>query len=154
MSINNYVLIHGQVVEVSDDVLMHWKYIKKEKRNGRWVYYYDQKAADRADYEIAKRYQSAEKHTLKREQQLKTAKDRLNKSGASLNSKVYYGKQAKVVNTYKRSVVNLESAKAAQKKAYRKYKTRNIKNFAAKTISKGSVKVANLFSKLIPRKKK
>lgn len=154
MSKTNYVLIHGQLVEVSDDVLMHWKYIKREKKNGRWVYYYDQKSADRADYEIAKRYQSAEKHTMKRQQQLKTAKDRLNKSGVSLNSKVYYGNQAKIVNTYKRSVTNLESAKAAQKKAYRKYKTRNIKNFAAKTISKGAVKVANVFSRLIPKKKK
>ena len=154
MSKNNYILIHGQLVEVSDDVLMHWKYIKREKKNGRWVYYYDQKAADRADYEIEKRYQSAEKHTTKRQQQLKSAKKQLHKSGASLKSKVHYGNQAKVVNTYKRSVTNLESAKAAQKKAYRKYKTRNIKNFAAKTISKGTVKVANLFSKLIPKKKK
>lgn len=154
MSKTNYVLIHGQLVEVSDDVLIHWKYIKREKKNGRWVYYYDQKAADRADYEISSRYKSAEKHTKKREQQLKSAKNQLKKSGVSLNSKVYYGNQAKVANNYKRATTNLESAKAAQKKAYRKYKTRNIKNFAAKTISKGGVKVANLFSKLIPKKKK
>lgn len=40
MSKTNYVLIHGQLVEVSDEVLMHWKYVNKEKKNGKWVYTY------------------------------------------------------------------------------------------------------------------
>ena len=38
---SKYVIIHGQFYEVSDDELMHWKYIKREKKNGKWVYYYD-----------------------------------------------------------------------------------------------------------------
>lgn len=29
------------MVPVSDDVLMHWKYIKRVKKNGKWKYYYD-----------------------------------------------------------------------------------------------------------------
>ena len=27
---------------ISDTELYHWKYIKKERRNGKWVYYYDE----------------------------------------------------------------------------------------------------------------
>lgn len=30
--------------ELSDDELMHWKYIKREKINGKWRYYYDYKS--------------------------------------------------------------------------------------------------------------
>ena len=41
MSKNKYVIIHGQIHAVSDDELMHWKYIKREKVNGKWVYTYD-----------------------------------------------------------------------------------------------------------------
>jgi hypothetical protein len=41
---SKYALRHGMIVEVSDDELMHWKYIKREKKNGKWVYYYDRSA--------------------------------------------------------------------------------------------------------------
>lgn len=40
---SKYVIIHGQLHEVPDDELMHWKYIKRERKNGRWVYTYDLK---------------------------------------------------------------------------------------------------------------
>lgn len=40
---SKYVIIHGQLRELSDDELMHWKYIKREKVNGKWVYTYDLK---------------------------------------------------------------------------------------------------------------
>lgn len=54
MSKTNYVLIHGQLVEVSDDVLMHWKYIKREKKNGRWVYTYKDSNLDKLSEEFPK----------------------------------------------------------------------------------------------------
>lgn len=50
----NYVLIHGQLVEVSDDVLMHWKYIKRERKNGRWVYTYKDSNLDKLSEEFPK----------------------------------------------------------------------------------------------------
>lgn len=40
---DNNVLYHSDVYlgqEFSDGI-KHWKYIKKEKKNGRWVYYYN-----------------------------------------------------------------------------------------------------------------
>ena len=37
---SKYILIHGQFHELPDDALMHWKYIKREKINGKWKYYY------------------------------------------------------------------------------------------------------------------
>lgn len=35
------MLKHGRLVELNDDELMHWKYLKREKVNGKWKYYYD-----------------------------------------------------------------------------------------------------------------
>ena len=42
--------------EMSDDELMHWKYIKREKVNGKWRYYYKDDKLDEANksYEMAK----------------------------------------------------------------------------------------------------
>lgn len=41
--LSKYVIIHGQLCELPEDELMHWKYIKRERKNGRWVYTYDLK---------------------------------------------------------------------------------------------------------------
>ena len=37
------VISHGQLRELSDEELMHFKYVHKEKKNGKWVYYYHHK---------------------------------------------------------------------------------------------------------------
>lgn len=38
---NNYILTReGTMITISDDELYHWKYIKREKKNGKWVYTY------------------------------------------------------------------------------------------------------------------
>ena len=34
---SKYTIIHGQLCELPEDELMHWKYIKRERKNGRWV---------------------------------------------------------------------------------------------------------------------
>lgn len=43
----NYVLKHGTFYEVGEE-LMHWKYIKRERKNGKWVYYYHDDAVENA----------------------------------------------------------------------------------------------------------
>lgn len=37
---SKYVLKHGTFYSADPNELMHYKYIKREKKNGRWVYYY------------------------------------------------------------------------------------------------------------------
>lgn len=51
---NKYVIIHGQLRELPEDELMHWKYIKREKVNGKWKYYYDLGETQKKAYEQAK----------------------------------------------------------------------------------------------------
>lgn len=47
----DYIITNGQLH--STDELMHWKYIKRERVNGKWRYYYD-KASAKADFENSK----------------------------------------------------------------------------------------------------
>ena len=56
---SKYVLMHGTFVELSDEELMHWKYIKREKKNGKWVYYYH-------DDDVKKAEAAYKKASLKR----------------------------------------------------------------------------------------
>ena len=37
---SRYIMHNGTFREVTEDELMHWKYINKEKKNGKWVYTY------------------------------------------------------------------------------------------------------------------
>lgn len=51
---SKYTIIHGQLCELPEDELMHWKYIKREKVNGKWKYYYDLGETQKKAYEQAK----------------------------------------------------------------------------------------------------
>lgn len=149
MSKTNYVIIHGQLVEVSDDVLMHWKYIKREKKNGRWVYYYDQSAYDNSiavkDYEV-------KKQLLKKAEQ-QSMRDNVNyRVNSKLNS-TDWKTEHELAEKAIQSKIKYYDLKASAKEAEKRYKNAQIRTFAARTISKGAVKVANLFSKLFSKKK-
>lgn len=51
---NGNFLMHSDTYLGEDYIspnLVHWKYIKKEKKNGRWVYYYDDSAYKVTDKE-------------------------------------------------------------------------------------------------------
>lgn len=46
---NNSTLYHSDTYLGNDytDGIKHWKYIKREKRNGRWIYYYSDDIGDK-----------------------------------------------------------------------------------------------------------
>lgn len=52
---NNYILTReGNFITVSDDELYHYKYVKREKVNGKWRYYYKDTKVDKAAANAAK----------------------------------------------------------------------------------------------------
>jgi len=55
---NNSSLYHSDEYLGEDytDGIYHWKYIKREKKNGRWVYYYEDKKADALKNKYNKAY--------------------------------------------------------------------------------------------------
>lgn len=145
---SKYVLMHGTFIELSNDELMHWKYIKREKKNGRWVYYYDQSAYDNSiavqDYKMKQKSLSAAKKQYMED----TVNYSTNKSNMDWKTR---GKAAdKAVDSTKKYY----AASIAAKEATKRYKRAKVRTFAARTISKGVVKVANLLSGLGSKKKR
>lgn len=160
---SKYIIVNGTFREISDEELMHFKYIKREKVNGKWVYYYDKKQAD-ADL---KRYE--DKATEARE-------NRTHQLGRSINSKLDLERaEAARDKVYARGITNVGDVAAravadrqvglakgatyltaydvrhadkVAKKYEKKYQKMKLKQVAHSTISKGIVKVANFFSKL------
>lgn len=168
------VLMHGgniSYIDLDEDEIMHWKYIKRVKlSNGKWRYYYDERdvesaklnldkavaARDRADHRI----EDAEKN---RNAAYDKMMDAQAKYDSTKNLKSYLnGSQQKALgeylnaqSEYSTAEGKLQEAKEKKSAAHekvvaleKKYKKTKIKTFAARTISKGLVKVANLFAKL------
>ena len=130
---SKYVLMHGTFVEVSDEELMHWKYIKREKKNGRWVYYYDEKAANKS-LENAKIMADLSKQNAAEKLRDKYVYD--NKFMTDVERE----------NRYQRAVTKA-------KKAVKKYETIKVGKMIDKATSNVIVKVANFFSGLFSKRK-
>lgn len=120
-----HVLIHGQLMEVDEDTLMHWKYIKREWKNGRWVYTYDESYLE----DIRKSAQDAK-------EEADLLDNTFDYPGPVEEAK---SKQQK----YKDISDNL----------FKLYEKEKVSSFLERTISKGIVKVANFFSNLFSKKK-
>ena len=108
------------------DGIKHWKYIRKERKNGRWVYYYDESEMNKEKEFVQK---------LKYDAMKKTAND-FNKYKGTKQSE----KTKRAVNTYNTWA--------------KKYNRQYITDIPKRVISKGAVKVANILSKLSSTLKK
>lgn len=49
--------MENEYILTSDGELYHWKYIKREKKNGKWVYTYDTGETQKKNYDTAKKNQ-------------------------------------------------------------------------------------------------
>ena len=60
---DNEKLYHSDIYlgEVYDDGIKHWKYIKKEKKNGRWVYYYHHDEYENSKKDYGKKFEAYKK---------------------------------------------------------------------------------------------
>ena len=149
------LLMHGGdicYIDLDEGELCHWKYIKREKiGNGKYRYYYDQSELDKAKSDAKNaqdKYQSEMKRYIG------------NRANISINSKIYNETPNKyAAQTILESALDLDNSKQAMDKAAEKankltntYRTKAITSFPARTISKGMVKIANLFSGLFKKK--
>ena len=71
---SNYIMHNGQLY--TTDELMHWKYIKRERVNGKWRYYYDYK--DMLGYDEKARYDQAGSNYINTAKKYVDAKQALN----------------------------------------------------------------------------
>ena len=134
---------------ISSDELMHWKYVKKVRKNGKWVYYYDNSEVKNAKKNVDKAlvdtaYENANDHinltsrSRSRSPLLAFAPDDNNRKPVTLSeiSKNEAKRRAKVDN-----LVN----------KYKKVKTKHI---FIKPLAKAIAFISNLFSGSLFSKKK
>ena len=128
--------------ETYNDGLYHWKYIKKERKNGRWVYYYSDAEYDNAknNLNIAKNnYYDSEKKLVETntnyEQIQNSEKSSIeDKEAADVDLLKAYNKYAEAGKKYTQAKKNWENIK--------------VKTATRRTIGKGITAVANAISKL------
>lgn len=128
-------------VDLAEDEMVHFKYIKREKLpNGRYRYYYSQSELDKL------------KATADRKQAAASAaeasyKDSLNRAGQPGST---IGHKVNTALKYQSMTIRQRAAE----KAVKKYNRKKIISFPARAISKGVVAVANFVSGLFGKKKK
>ena len=160
---NSNVLYHSDVYLGQDysNGIQHWKYMKREWKNGRWVYYYKDAALDKAKSKeniMRKKYNAASK-------KVDAAFDKEGKTGSKLlGSKLDYafnkdkfikGKISKkrldkdtksydaAVSERKKAVAERSVAGDNYHKATVNTKFTEQKDKVRKTLAKGAIKVAN-----------
>lgn len=160
-------LYHGENVAYIDldaDEIVHFKYIKREKLpNGKYRYYYDQSELERYKNEAdqaQKDYQKANMKVANARVNKKTADYKLDRAyekrrsarttneivdAGNARNKAYKGVQAaeRALNIAEN---NRKTARILADDAKKAYNKKKIISFPARTIAKGAVKVANLFS--------
>lgn len=158
---SKYMIVNGQLREFSDDELMHWKYVKKTKKNGRWVYYYDESEKNRAKESLDKAsalYFKAGINNQNAEIDLENAGRRMNTHinnpdrDGTKTAEIFEARDKAWDNYQKTHRAKYEAGKRyyAARTTYQKVLT---KDLTKKKIAKGAVKVANFFSKLFSKKK-
>lgn len=158
--------MHGTFRELSDDELMHWKYIEKRKLpNGKWRYIYHNPELDNLERNrnISKleadraneAYNLAQRETKEALDNVESAKTEVENSKGWKQFVRADEKRFTAKREYRKTKKNEAAAKkqkvAADNKfkvANKKYNQKKISTFAARTIEKGAAKVMNLFAKL------
>lgn len=143
-------------VLLSEDELMHWKYIKREKVNGKWRYYYDQSELDNKKKNISKKASgivNAMAGVEQAEKNLEKAKytQIVGESKIARDAKIFDSKY-----NLSKAEDDLEKAKRDFDWANEDYDRTERNTIIQRSISKGIVAAANALSKLTskPKKKK
>ena len=143
---------------MSEDELMHFKYIKREKQpDGSYKYYYDQSELDAA----GKAAKAAEAESVKANIVAGGAKHEAERAREATTFKnIGYAKSRDRIEAYHNTKQEYDKAKKTAyqasvkaKEATKKYNKMKVTSFVDRTISKGIVTVANLLSGLFGRNK-
>lgn len=163
------VLIHGDdisYIDLAEDEIMHWRYIKREKLpNGKYRYYYDEKELNKYKLEAEQATKNTEKAKSKygmAYHKYGRAKEAEGKAHSNYRNVLNNGKSniidwIKANDIVTRSTANAKTAKKESDEAKREYEkaTRNaqklvqkyerkkVTSFVSRAVSKGIVAVSN-----------
>ena len=140
----NHELYHSDIYLGKDfsDGIKHWKYIKREKVNGKWHYYYKDDKLDSTKKQMDKDYDEYNSYFDKNKHK-------------DLNGMAKMAKQDKALSAYlnKQNTYNSLKRKSDKRKVkYEKYLI-NPLNKVSDKIYKGKQKISDLINKLKKKKK-
>lgn len=159
-------------IDLAEDEIMHWKYIKRVKLpGGGYRYYYDESELKKyeAEAKAAKAatsvteaavntaknaYNNAKNELTKAEQRKSEANGFFNKLSATTAYNLAKTGEAAAANALSSAKTSHQKASAKAAKAVSKYESAKVTSFVARTVSKGIVAVANLISGLFSKKTK
>lgn len=144
---SKYVIIHGRLHEITDEELMHFKYIKREKKNGRWVYYYDEKSANADLSNQQNAVTAAKANELAKKQEYDAAKAAADAKGLNDGRKTFYGDQIATLNKQVRAENKYKAAVKKTEKVVKNYEKMKTGQNVEKAVSKGVIAITKLFSK-------
>lgn len=128
-------------VDLNENELVHWKYIKRVKlRNGKWRYIYDDSSLEKynqqGDAALGRSFNAAARANRLYSDYQDLARNR----SYSRNDKISMARtQRELTRTQKVQNHYVERAN----RSYKRYRTKRITSFPARTISKGIVTVMN-----------
>ena len=132
-------------IDLDADVIVHWKYVKREKlANGKYRYYYDESDIKKLEEE----YSNLSSATVNKAAITSKQYQRLSKMKPTDR---HYAKTKEAFETNKKTLESMLSRSDALSKKLQKKK---MSTFAERTISKGAVAVANFFSNVFSKTKK
>ena len=139
-------------IDLDEDELVHWKYIKRVKVNGRWRYYYDDseyRNAANAAHEAEKAMNKAAGEMSVAE---KNYKDKVietrDSNGRLVGASAPTPEAVEAITELANARTRYKEAKKKADEAVRKYKRVSFSTLATETINKGMVAIANFFSDL------
>lgn len=149
---SKYIMHNGTFREVTDEELMHWKYIKKEKKNGKWIYYYDVGEASYIDGNTGKKPSNIVGYTKLEDMLGKDEQERARRASAVYeqadrnSTNRSYSSRSAMEKEAKR-VAKLGQAAIEANKAYMKTPLGRLET-AANTVKKAKKAVAKIFSNI------
>ena len=140
----DYFFYKGQMYRT--DELKHWKYVKREKKNGKWVYYYDNQTDKKL---AAAKYQKNEAVRKAREANYAYDKARYMNEAANTWGISEGMKKERAENEAKTRSISKQRTEEARdaKRTLRKIKNKaSIEKLAIAPVAKGAAYIANLLS--------
>ena len=147
------VLMHGDnigYIDLDEDEICHWKYIKRVKTATGWRYYYDEEAYKRDNAKVTAEAKNAQKRMHEVGKQYYQATKKYRDAGLDDGRKVFINDEIKIANDYKkakRQYENIQSYFSTAMRAIRKHNKMLVRNANKKIVTAGLNKIAKLFSK-------
>jgi triphosphoribosyl-dephospho-CoA synthetase len=133
-------------IDLAEDEIAHFKYIRRVRTADGWRYYYDEESANNDRIAAKKKINEADSKAFKASQKYYRATNIYKEAGINANGKVQ--------RQYNRAARQYKRAERKARNLVKKYNNLVVRQNMSKKISAGIIKIANMLSNISGKKKK